>query len=132
MSDYSEEDYEDVPEYKEKKTELFELVSLEKIPDYDEEDRSKILWIPIKPVENIQDYQALPEEYDVVKEIESGEDFLQASDIPEATMLKQEKEVRTAVVQSPVSVKTVYSSSTTISIKSMLSVLTFSLLLVLH
>jgi len=132
MSDYSEEDYEDVPEYKEKKTELFELVSLEKIPDYDEEDRSKILWIPIKPVENIQDYQALPEEYDVVKKIESGEDFLRASDIPEATMLKQEKEVKTAIVQSPVSVSTVYSSSTTISIKSMLSVLTFVLLLVLH
>merc|ERR1719452_169856 len=132
VSDYSEEPYEEPPEYNEKKPGFFELVSLEKVPENEEEERSKILWIPIKPVENIQDYQALPEQYDVLEGVESEEDFLRASDIPKATMLKQEKEMKTTNVQSPVAVSTVYSSSSTLFIQSLLLNLTFSLLTFFH
>jgi len=89
----------------------------EKKADIQEQERSRVLWIPLKAVDDIEDYQNLftapfrdeSEEYDF------EEEFFRPSDIPEATMLKQEKGKET-VVYSPQSVPMVYSSSPTSTI----------------
>eukprot|EP00092_Neocalanus_flemingeri_P042270 GFUD01046141.1.p1 GENE.GFUD01046141.1~~GFUD01046141.1.p1 ORF type:complete len:652 (+),score=183.46 GFUD01046141.1:49-1956(+) len=108
-SDYSEEHYEASVDHKEKP---IEIVALEKIPELEEQERSSnTLWIPLLPVEDIEDYQnEFASSYNEVIEDEEA-DFLRPSSIPEPKILKQEKEKKASVVNSPVSVSMDYSSS---------------------
>ena len=75
------------------------------------------MWIPLKPAEDIEDFQHMLEaKHDVIlEETEVDEDFVRASALPEATMLKQEKTQQTQSVHNtvlnPVPVSFVYSSS---------------------
>ena len=110
-----------------KVTELNEIGKIKKNSDFQEEERSRVLWIPLKAVDDIEDYQNLftAKFSDEMEEYDSEEDFLRPSDIPEATILKQEK-VKETVVHSPVSVPMVYSSSSTLSIQSILVVMLLS------
>merc|ERR1719481_804695 len=83
---------------------------------------NKVLWIPYKPVEDIQDYQSVfqPESE---RSDDTYEEFLRPSDIPEAPMLKQEKLAKAAFVNNPMSVPTDFSSSARISIHSILFII---------
>merc|ERR1712013_805242 len=62
----------------------------------------KVLWIPYKPVEDIQDYQSVFEP-DSERSDDTYEEFLRPSDIPEAPMLKQEKMAKPTFVNNPLS-----------------------------
>jgi len=127
--DYSEES-DDTSEYH-KQPAVAELVTttIDNKPEFVEEEKSKILWIPFKPVEDIEDYQNTFTSHDneLVEEAEEEENFFRPSGIPEPTMLKQEKETKSYVVHSPVSVSMVQSSSTSISIHSIVFAVALSL-----
>jgi len=129
-SDYSE-NKDDASQHQKEDTAFDELMNLEKSSEFEEQERSKILWIPLKPIEDIKDYQNIfaTENNEVTEESKDEEDFLRPSDIPKAPMLKQEKESKSTVVHSPASVSMVYSSSSTISIQSMVLPVALSLLM---
>ena len=96
-----------------------------------EQERSKVLWIPLNPVENIEDYQNMfASEND--RSFNVDEDFLRPSDIPEAPMLKQEKVAKSTVSHTPVSVSADYSSSSTVSMQSVLFIITVCLSMLVH
>jgi len=97
-----------------------EVISLEEKPD--EKEKSKVLWIPYKPVKDIQDYQTVFES-DHERPEYSHEEFLRPSDIPEAPMLKQEKVAKATVVTNPVLVSADFSSSSRISFHSVLFII---------
>merc|ERR1719154_648355 len=102
----------------------FVIVSDEK-PEFEEEDMSKSLWIPLHPTKDIQEYQDLFASFNanIPYEEEDGEDFQRPSDILEATVLKQEKKVYPTVeAKSALFVSTVYSSSSTSFLKTILLV----------
>ena len=129
-SDISEEtdvSYEDQKE----EPAVVKLMTLEKRPEFEGQERSKLLWIPLKPVEDIEDYQhAFASNNDeMIEDTDNEEEFFRASDIPEAPMLKQEKGAKTAVVNSPVPISMVYSSSSRISIQSMWFTVALTLLM---
>merc|ERR1711892_633510 len=115
VQDFSEED--DVAaEYENKGPEfvkLVKLVKLENIQNIDAEEINKLSWIPLKPVEDMDNYQQIyAEEHDEVAEEDSDyEHFLRPSPLPETPMLKQEKEIKSQVVESSFPVAMVYSSS---------------------
>merc|ERR1711892_461771 len=94
--DYSEES-DDSSEYR-KQPAVVELVTttVDNKPEFVEEEKSKILWIPFKPVEDIEDYQNTFSSHDneLVEEAEEEENFFRPSGIPEPPMLKQEKETK--------------------------------------
>merc|ERR1739838_1210694 len=85
---YSEEVISSDYDHEEEK--LVKLITLQKIPDIEEQERSRKLWIPLEPVEDIDDYQHLFESQQD-EELEETE-FLRPSALPEAPMLKQGKE----------------------------------------
>ena len=93
------------------------LISLDKANDLEEKERSKVLWIPLNPSENIEDYQTLFEPQGEIEE-DKQEDFLRASEIPEAPMLKQEKMSRSRVSQSHISITSQHSSSSKLSLQT--------------
>jgi len=107
------------------------VVTVAKKSEIKELERSKILWIPLNPVENIEDYQNMfvPEND---RSFEVNEPFLRPSDLPEAPMLKQEKVSKSAVSRTPVSVSADYSSSSTVSIQSVLMIITVCLSMLVH
>merc|ERR1711892_1232985 len=80
--------------------EILKMVTLEKTP---EEERSRTLWIPLKPVEEIEDYQDnFASNYDEkIEEANKEQEFFRTSDIPEATILKQERKAKSSVIQGP-------------------------------
>merc|ERR1711892_508290 len=117
-------------DYDQEEEELVKLITLQKIPDIEEQERSRKLWIPLEPVEDMDDYQHLFEsEQD--EDLEETE-FLRPSALPEAPMLKQGKETKSQVVESSVPVSMVYSSSSTILTSSILLVLALPLSTLLH
>ena len=63
----------------------------------------------------------------MIKKADEEEEFLRPSNIPEAIMLKQERKTKSAVIESPMSVSMIYSSSSTISIQSVLFAVVLSL-----
>merc|ERR1719427_1885043 len=82
---------------------------------------NKPLWIPLRPDEDIHDYQLnFQPDDDAVDNVTYEDEFVRASNIPEATMLKQEKDANTGAVNSPVSVSVVdpFSASSTISLQT--------------
>ena len=106
-------------------------VSVEKKSEIKEQERSKVLWIPLNPVENIEDYQNMfASEND--RSFDVDEDFLRPSDIPEAPMLKQEKVAKSTVSHTPVSVSAEYSSSSTVSMQSVFIIITVCLSMLVH
>jgi len=121
--EYSDEEYDASVHHEE---EIVEMVTLEKTPEH---KRSKILWIPLQPVEEIEDYQDnFASNYnEKFEEVNKEQEFFRPSDIPEATMLKQEKNAKSSVIQGPMSVSMVYSSSSTVSIQSLLFAVALSL-----
>lgn len=110
------------------------LVKLEKIEEFEEQDRSRKLWIPLKPVEDIEDYQHTfeVEQNGVMGDTEVDEDFLRPSALPLAPMLKQEKEDKTQSVHSPVPVSMLYSTSSKIFTPSILIVMMLTLSKLFH
>eukprot|EP00092_Neocalanus_flemingeri_P036076 GFUD01039280.1.p1 GENE.GFUD01039280.1~~GFUD01039280.1.p1 ORF type:complete len:715 (+),score=216.36 GFUD01039280.1:47-2146(+) len=126
---YNSEENKDASEHENKKQLFAKLVTIEKIPEVEEKERSKMLWIPLNPVEDIEDYQNNFSAYanEEIEEAEDEQHFFRPSDIPEAPMLKQEKQTKAAVAQSPVAVSMVYSSSSTLSIQSMLFAVALSM-----
>merc|ERR1712106_957567 len=128
IQDFSEED--DVAaEYDNKGPELVKLVKLENIQNIDAEERNKISWMPLKPVEDMDNYQEIyADEHDEVAEEDSDyEHFLRPSPLPETPMLKQEKEIKSQVVESSFPVAMVYSSSSTLVTSSIVLVLSLPL-----
>jgi len=136
LQDFSEED--DVSgeyEYKGPKlVKLVKLVKLEHIEDIDAEEENKISWMPLKPVEDIDNHQqTYAEEHDEVEEEDSDyEQFLRPSPLPETPMLKQEKEIKSQVVESSFPVAMVYSSSSTLVTSSIVLVLALPLSTLFH
>ena len=110
------------------------FVELEKITGIEEQDKNRKLWIPLEPVEDIEDYQNMFEaKHDVLFEkTEVDEDFFRPSALPEAPMLKQEKKQPTQSVHSPVPVSMVYSSSSTVFTPSILLAMMLSLSTLFH
>merc|ERR1712083_890538 len=88
------------------------LISLDGANEVEEKERSKVLWIPLNPSENIEDYQTL-----LQTKQDEQEDFLRASEIPAAPMLKQEKMSKSSFSQNPISITSQYSSSSKLSFK---------------
>jgi len=129
-SDISEETYVSSEDQKEEPA-VVKLMTLEKRPEFEGQERSKLLWIPLKPVKDIEDYQhAFASNNDeMIEDTDNEEEFFRASDIPEAPMLKQEKGTKAAVVNSPVPISMVYSSSSRISIQSMWFTVALTLLM---
>ena len=74
-------------------------------------EKNRKLWIPLKPLEDS----------------EEDEVFFRPAALPEAPMLKQEKEHKTQSVQSPIPVSLVYSSSPAVFSPSILLALMLSL-----
>jgi len=136
LQDFSEED--DVAgayEYKGPKlVKLVKLVNLENIKNVDAEEENKISWMPPKPVEDMDNYQQIyAEELDEVAEEDSDyEQFLRPSPLPETPMLKQEKEIKSQVVESSFPVAMVYSSSSTLVTSSIVLVLALPLSTLFH
>jgi len=129
---YSEEVISSDYDHEEEK--VVKLITLQKIPDIEEQERSRKLWIPLEPVEDIDDYQTLFEsEHDeVLEETELEEIFMRPSALPEAPMLKQGKETKSQAVESSVPISMVYSSSSTILTSSILLVLALPLSTLFH
>merc|ERR1712106_57904 len=125
---YSEEVISSDYDHEEEK--VVKLITLQKIPDIEEQERSRKLWIPLEPVEDIDDYQNFfeSEQEEVLEETE----FLRPSALPEAPMLKQGKEPKSQAVESSVPVSMVYSSSSTILTSSILLVLALPLSTLFH
>jgi len=92
------------------------LISLDGANEVEEKERSKVLWIPLNPSENIEDYQTLFEPQ-AETEKDEQEDFLRASEIPAAPMLKQEKMSKSSLSQNPILITSQYSSSSKLSFK---------------
>merc|ERR1711970_1089688 len=104
------------------------IVMLEK----EEQGLEKPLWIPLKPDENIHEYQdKFIKDDDASENASYEEEFLRPSQIPKATMLKQEKEVHAGGSNSPVSFSVFdhTSSSSTVSIQTILISMMFSVLI---
>merc|ERR1712083_975716 len=120
------------PEYFGKK--LVKLVKLEKTSENEEQERSSNLWIPLKPVSDIIDYQDYQEqdEEDEDDETEVEDHFLRPSALPEAPMLKQEKELKSQSVETAAPLATLYSSSTTIISSSLLLAMALFLSALFH
>jgi len=91
----------------------------------------KVLWIPYKPVEDIQDYQSVFEP-DSERSDDTYEEFLRPSDIPEAPMLKQEKVAKPTFVNNPLSASADFSSSPRISIHLTLFIVSACLSILSH
>merc|ERR1712013_904131 len=91
----------------------------------------KVLWIPYKPVEDIQDYQSVFEP-DSERSDDTYEEFLRPSDIPEAPMLKQEKMAKPTFVNNPLSASADFSSSPRISIHLTLFIVSACLSILSH
>merc|ERR1712106_54952 len=108
---------------------LVKLVKIENIQNIDAEERNKISWMPLKPVEDMDNYQQIyAEEHDEVAEEDSDyEHFLRPSPLPETPMLKQEKEIKSQVVESSFPVAMVYSSSSTLFASSIVLLLALPL-----
>jgi len=113
---------------------VFKLVKLEKTPDIEEQERSRELWIPLEPVDDIDDYQQMFEVDDQKDQEENFDQdyFLRPSALPEAPMLKQEKEHKSQSVETVVPVAMVFSSSPATFFSSMLLVVALSLLTLFH
>ena len=90
------------------------FVELEKKPGTEvEEERSRKLWIPLKPVNDINDYQDVLELNNDLEEDKNVDDyFLRPSELPDTPMLKQEKEYKYQSAETAVPVSRVFSSST--------------------
>merc|ERR1711892_602252 len=131
VQDFSEED--DVAaEYENKGPELVKLVKLENIQNIDAEEINKISWMPLEPVEDMDNYQQIyADEHDEVAE-EDYEHFLRPSPLPETPMLKQEREIKSQVVESSFPVAMVYSSSSTLYTSSIVLVLALPLSTLFH
>jgi len=133
IQDFSEED--DVAaEYENDGPKLVKLVKLENIEDIDAEEENKISWMPLKNLEDMDNYQQIyAEEHDQVEEEDSNyEHFLRPSPLPETPMLKQEKEIKSQVVESSFPVAMVYSSSSTLVTSSIVLVLALPLSTLFH
>lgn len=90
-------------------------ITAAKLSEHEEKNKAKkVLWIPYKPVEDIQDYQSVFEP-DSERSDDTYEEFLRPSDIPEAPMLKQEKVPKPTFVNNPLSASADFSSSPRIS-----------------
>merc|ERR1711936_298894 len=109
-SDYS--DQEDATQY-ENKPEIVELVKLDDQAEYVDEDSNDLLWISLKPEEDV------PSENTFFSDDEE-EDFLRSSNIPDATVLKQAKNTKPEAISSPLSVTSFHSSSSKVSIHSLI------------
>merc|ERR1712212_772839 len=92
-----------------------------------EEERTRNMWIPLKPVDDIDDYQDMVEPNNNLEENENVEDyFLRPSELPDTPMLKQEKEYKYQSAETAVPVSRVFSSSTTILSSSIILALALS------
>ena len=110
---------------------IVKLVKLEKIPDIEDKERGRELWIPLEPVDDIGDYQEIFE----VEDHEEDNDqnyFLRPSALPEAPMLKQEKEKKPQSIETAAPVAMVFSSSSTIFSPSLFLVVIISISTLLH
>jgi len=114
-NDNSEEYANDVASVESNQPEM-NLISLDGANEVEEKERSKVLWIPLNPSENIEDYQTLFEPQ-AETEKDEQEDFLRASEIPAAPMLKQEKMSKSSLSQNPILITSQYSSSSKLSFK---------------
>ena len=112
----------------------FQLVKLEKTPDIKEQERSRELWIPLDPVDNIDDYQEMfhVDYNEVHEENENQEPFQRPSALPEAPMLKQEKEHKSQSIETAAPVAMVFSSSSTIFSPSLFLAVILSISTLLH
>merc|ERR1719320_697309 len=112
----------------------FQLVKLEKTHDIKEQERSRELWIPLDPVDNIDDYQEMFHvDYNKVhEENENQEPFQRPSALPEAPMLKQEKEYKSQSIETAAPVAMVFSSSSTIFSPSLFLAVILSISILLH
>jgi len=130
---YEQQDEKTSENYHSKET-VFKLVKLEKRPDIEEQERSRELWIPLEPVDNINDYQEMFDvEYNEVQEENENEDpFHRASALPEAPMLKQEKQQKSQSIETAAPVSMVFSSSSKILFSSTLLAVTLSLSTLFH
>ena len=113
---------------------VFKLVKLEKTPDIEEQERSRELWIPLEPVDDIDDYQQMFEVDDHKDQEENFDQdyFLRPSALPEAPMLKQEKEHKSQSIETVVPVAMVFSSSPAIFFSSMLLAVALSCSILFH
>jgi len=94
-------------------------------------EANKVLWIPYKPVDDIQDYQSVFQP-DSERSDDTYEEFLRPSDIPEAPMLKQEKVAKPTFVNNPLSASADFSSSPRISIHLALFIVSACLSIISH
>merc|ERR1719425_119763 len=94
-------------------------------------EAKKVLWIPYKPVDDIQDYQSVFQP-DSKRSDDTYEEFLRPSDIPEAPMLKQEKVAKPTFVNNMLSASADFSSSTRISIHLTLFIVSACLSILSH
>ena len=91
------------------------LISLDGADKLEEIYRSKVLWIPLNPSENIEDYHTLFEPQGKTEKDEQ-KGFLRAAEISEPLMLNQEKMRKSRLSQSPISITSQYSSSSKLSL----------------
>merc|ERR1711892_574945 len=111
---------------------LVKLVKIENIQNIDAEKTNKISWMPLEPVEDMDNYQQIyADEHDEVAE-EDYEHFLRPSPLPETPMLKQEREIKSQVVESSFPVAMVYSSSSKLVTSSIVLVLALPLSTLFH
>jgi len=114
---------------------IVNFVKLEKNPDIeeDEEERGGNLWIPLKPVNDMDDYQDM---FKVDNDIEADDNddahFMRPSELPKAPMLKQEKERKSQSIETAAPVSMVFSSSSTILSTSVLLAIALSLSTLFH
>jgi len=94
-------------------------------------EANKVLWIPYKPVDDIQDYQSVFQP-DSERSDDTYEEFLRPSDIPEAPMLKQEKSAKPTFVNNVLSASADFSSSPRISIHLTLFIVSACLSILSH
>jgi len=98
-----------------------------------EEERTRKLWIPLKPVEDIDDYEDLLEPSKDLEENENVDDyFLRPSELPDTPMLKQEKEYKYQSAETAVPVSRVFSSSTAIFSSSIMLAMALSFSTLFH
>merc|ERR1711970_1037071 len=130
---YEQQDEKTSENYHSKET-VFKLVKLEKRPDIEEQERSRELWIPLEPVDNINDYQEMSdvEDNEVQEENENEDPFHRASALPEAPMLKQEKQQKSQSIETAAPVSMVFSSSSKILFSSTLLAVTLSFSTLFH
>merc|ERR1712025_900966 len=115
--------------------ELVKLEKLEQGSNIEEEEKGRQLWIPLEPVDDINEYQDMFEnDYNEDEEKQDHEDFfLRPSAIPEAPVLKQERERKSQSIETGIPVSMVYSSSSSTMFSSfILLALGFSLSTFFH